>query len=393
MLKSNNIEAIGLIRRYLDEVGYVHINTRLIPGLFPEFTDFQGRARGLQAAHRFLLTLLRQGHASDAIHCQEVLSVEVFEAMVSTGLLVENRRGHFRTPGLTLVPIQGLIIAASIPPFSPVHQDSAQSAYLGDDSIWMASVLPASLEGQRVLDLCSGTGLLGLLCASRGAERVVGLECSEIAVSVAQFNAALNGLSKRVELRVSDLYSGRRVGEDFSYLVCNPPSLPGPAEVQFAKSVAGGTDGTCVIERVFGEMTTSLAAIAEASVFCPAFGGPRAIPLVQDVIAPFAEASGIRCHAYVMDKIPLTSEDPRGTRVGRAQCVYLNALSEREQEAVLRSWREELELRGGFTHYYVQHVRLWRRPGQGGRCEYWPFYSPRVTDPLMRQTEVSKFHS
>ncbi len=90
----------------------------------------------------------------------------------------------------------------------------------------VAKALPAFLTGQTVLDICSGSGIQGLLCVVRGADAVVGLELNEEAVTTARTNAILNGLNERVEFRQSDKLESLRESERFDFVVCNTPSSP-----------------------------------------------------------------------------------------------------------------------------------------------------------------------
>src|SRR5437660_1567412 len=78
--------------------------------------------------------------------------------------------------------------------------------------------------GTRVLDLCTGSGLLALTAALRGASTVVAVDVSRRAVLSAQLNASLNGVTVRA-LR-GDLFAPVR-GRRFDLIVSNPPYVPG----------------------------------------------------------------------------------------------------------------------------------------------------------------------
>lgn len=77
----------------------------------------------------------------------------------------------------------------------------------------------------RVLDVCTGSGVLGILAAMRGATVV----CSDVlpdAVACARSNASTNGVASRVDVRIGDLFTS--VAKDrFDLIVCNPPLLQG----------------------------------------------------------------------------------------------------------------------------------------------------------------------
>lgn len=55
-------------------------------------------------------------------------------------------------------------------------------------------ILDLSLQGKSVIDMGTGTGILGILAAMRGAERVIGIEIDEAAYENAKENVSLNGV-------------------------------------------------------------------------------------------------------------------------------------------------------------------------------------------------------
>jgi ribosomal protein L11 methyltransferase len=54
---------------------------------------------------------------------------------------------------------------------------------------------------KRVLDLGTGSGILALAAAKWGAGKVLAIDCNELAVETAIRNVALNGESRRIEVR------------------------------------------------------------------------------------------------------------------------------------------------------------------------------------------------
>ncbi len=78
-------------------------------------------------------------------------------------------------------------------------------------------------DGARVLDLCAGSGLLGIASAHAGAAEVTAVDVSWRAVIATWLNARLNGVPVRA-LR-GDLFEPVR-GEQFDLIVSNPPYIP-----------------------------------------------------------------------------------------------------------------------------------------------------------------------
>jgi D-alanine-D-alanine ligase len=97
------------------------------------------------------------------------------------------------------------------------------------------------LPGERVLELGCGTGLLAIAAAKRGAGHVVAVDLDGKALDAAIGNAAINGLSDRIEVRAGSWYEALKAGERFDVIIATPPQTPGkrPFGPRY-----GGADGT-----------------------------------------------------------------------------------------------------------------------------------------------------
>jgi release factor glutamine methyltransferase len=78
----------------------------------------------------------------------------------------------------------------------------------------------------RILDLGTGSGALALgLARKYPAARVVAVDKSAAALTLAQENATATGLADRVTYYASDWFSSVPAGEPFQLIVANPPYL------------------------------------------------------------------------------------------------------------------------------------------------------------------------
>ncbi len=86
---------------------------------------------------------------------------------------------------------------------------------------------PGAVEGARVLDVCAGSGALGLEALSRGAERVVAIDRSGEARRVIRANAAELGLEDLVRVIGGEARKAltrlARDGERFDLVFFDPP--------------------------------------------------------------------------------------------------------------------------------------------------------------------------
>ena len=124
------------------------------------------------------------------------------------------------------------------------------------DSRFLADVLREQTLPLRasVLDLCTGSGILAITAALRGARSVTAVDCSRRAVLTARLNARLNGV--RVRALRGDLFEA--VGDQrFDAIVSNPPYVP--AETPdvprngLERAWDAGLDGRAILDRIVEE--------------------------------------------------------------------------------------------------------------------------------------------
>ena len=114
----------------------------------------------------------------------------------------------------------------------------------GSDSVLLAEAVPVRAD-ERVLDLCTGSGIQALQVAPR-AGAVTAVDIGPRAAAMARINAALND-ARNVEVRCGDLY--RPVaGERFDLIIANPPFVP--ARSRGPAYHSGGPRGDRVLRRV-----------------------------------------------------------------------------------------------------------------------------------------------
>ncbi|MDQ3276317.1 MAG: methyltransferase [Actinomycetota bacterium] len=222
--------ALETIRRHLDVTMYAAIDLRisleLEPSLtgFPKFDSLQLVVKRLDPGPETTFRLLRLGEVVEDDAFRAAFPEDVVSALLATELVTATD-GGWRTPGLVLVPAQGLLLLAGTPSAYPTAP-GFPLAWFDLSTSFVASTLPGRLDGERVLDVCSGTGVQALLCATRGAREVVGVELGAEAVMVAGANAVLNGLADRVEFRCSDMLGALGANERFDFVVANLPYAP-----------------------------------------------------------------------------------------------------------------------------------------------------------------------
>jgi len=104
--------------------------------------------------------------------------------------------------------------------------------------------------GARMLDLCAGSGAVGVAAALQGAD-VTAVDLSRRALLSARLNALVNGV--RVRARRGDLFSAV-AGERFDLIATNPPYVPAASEDLPSKGPSrawdAGRDGRALLDPI-----------------------------------------------------------------------------------------------------------------------------------------------
>lgn len=116
---------------------------------------------------------------------------------------------------------------------------------------------------RRILDLCAGSGCIGMVAAAHFPEAVVDLiELSDDAMAIARQNIEHHHLQHQVQLHQSDLFSVLTPGEDiFDIIITNPPYVDQrdidhmPPEFHHEPSMAlgSGEDGLDLTLQILAE--------------------------------------------------------------------------------------------------------------------------------------------
>lgn len=119
---------------------------------------------------------------------------------------------------------------------------------------------------ERILDLCTGSGCIGIACALYLPDAdVVLADISVEAIAVAEVNIARHAVQERVEVVQSDLFSELQQ-ELFDVIISNPPYVDAldmsmlPAEFRHEPELAltAGDDGLELVRRILREAADHL---------------------------------------------------------------------------------------------------------------------------------------
>ena len=131
-----------------------------------------------------------------------------------------------------------------------------------EDSFLFAKNLDVTV-GERVLDMGTGCGLLGILTAKK-AKKVVGIDINPYALHCAKRNAELNNVINCFSFIQGDLFGPLKETELFDLILFNAPYLPENENLPLSwieRAWAGGPNGRLVIDAFLSKVANHLSKI------------------------------------------------------------------------------------------------------------------------------------
>jgi len=154
-------------------------------------------------------------------------------------------------------------------------------------------------EGEQVLDLGTGCGLLGILAAKK-AERVVAVDFNPYAIRCAKENSVLNGLRGKIDFVQASLFTALNPSATFDLIFFNAPYLPseeGEAESWIGRAWAGGTNGREVVDQFIFEAPSHLKLHGRVLLMQSTLTG------VEETVHKFIKR-GLKAHVKAEQKLP-----------------------------------------------------------------------------------------
>ncbi len=339
--------------RYDDTQRQLRADYHITP--FPPYKQWKSVTAQLPDALRLAYDLLLFGEPVAVHAAEQVWGQQVIDDLLATQIV--HMDANMLRSRYSVVAYDGRYLVVSLHASYPAARAWDSAVYIGPDSYGLLAGLPRQGQYGRVLEVCAGSALCSLVLAGR-ADYIVGTDLNVEAVAVAEFNAALNGVADRVDMRCGSLYAPVR-GEQFNLIVANPPFLPVPAQVEHPLAMCGngGADGFSVLGELLVDPRAHLAPGGTALIYAEGLGVHHEghdHAFIGERLRLLAEASGLDVTLRLIGRMPIK------------QVLRLKAITLANQGdgplAELPRWRELYESFGA-THSYNFVIEL--RHGHG----------------------------
>lgn len=171
---------------------------------------------------RLLVKILREsGETIDAVYERNDVRIRELEGM-------EQNKGFLALDGLR-TDLSGVTEICENGIRYEVDYVNGQKTGFFLDQKYNRLAIQRLCPGKDVLDCFTHTGSFALNAGIAGAASVLGVDASQLAIDQARENAALNGLSDRVEFRCADVFELlpelEAQGRQFDVVILDPPAF------------------------------------------------------------------------------------------------------------------------------------------------------------------------
>jgi len=190
----------------------------LLPGLivdrYAEYLAVQSLTAGIDRLTDEVLAALIEVMSPEGIYLRNDAAIRSLE-----GLTPEKRLAYGSVPDMVTIVSNGLKFLVDIP-------NGQKTGFFLDQESNRALVGQYVFPGASVLDLFCYTGAWGIHAAASGADRVVAVDNSPGALTLALSNAALNGLDHKLQpVREPVLEFLKKTRDSWDLIVLDPPAF------------------------------------------------------------------------------------------------------------------------------------------------------------------------
>lgn len=210
--------------------------------------------------------------------------------------------------------------------------------------------------GDIVLDLATGSGMIGIFCADK-AKKVIVSDINPKAINYAEFNAILNGVENKMEFKVGDLFNPVKEMK-FDLIIWSGPTVAVPeTPKKYPIYSYGGMDGAEFTRKFIDNAFLYLKPKGKLQWYDCAVG-TKEMPVTMEYLVKKWRDKKIKVNfnSLTSDPVSLEKSFEIYAKYNLEQAKFKTPLSckpvtKREEQ----KWHDWLKERG-FTHFYYAFV-------------------------------------
>ncbi len=282
--------------------------------------------------------------------------------LVETGIL--KKIGNKFRATVQVFPLSGKFIVTDFN--YSAHRKIGKTYTTQENGVW--GILPEETPviakkaivntGDIVLDLATGSGMIGIFCADK-AKKVIVSDINPKAVNYAKFNAILNGVENKMEFKVGNLFSPVK-GMKFDLIIWNGPTVAVPETPEkYPVYSYGGMDGAEFTRKFIDTALSYLKPKGKLQWYDCAVG-TKEMPVTMEYLVKKWGGKKIKVNfnSLTSDPVSLQKSFEIYAKYNLEQPKFKTPLSckpvSRKEELKWHDWLRER----GYTHFYYAFVEV-----------------------------------
>lgn len=280
MIKTNDKELIRQFRRFLDDNMYDRVYAQICGKINYCVNPWQTEELVLNQLllctekQNVIYKLLLLGHSMNYEDVCEAIGQEIVPVLIELGIIQQEE--NLLHSEYSIVAFHDRYFVVDLPYYYSNCKKKMTDVYIGFDSYDLANFLPLH-KGGSMLDLCSGSGIQGIMLASQ-ADEVNCVEYNEKVVPYTIFNTILNGVDEMTTVYHGSVY-GPVGDKTYDVIVSNPPFVPVPEDIEYPMCGDGSEDGLSIIREIVTGFKTHLNDDGCAMMIGECIGGKQDVML------------------------------------------------------------------------------------------------------------------
>lgn len=218
-----------------------------------------------------------------------------------------------------------------------------------ENQFYLDEIVEDKMRGAIALEIGVGSGVLSIGAVKAGAKNVIALEINPRAKNYAGFNVVLNELEDKIEIRdgnTKDVFAPVK-GEQFDYIISNPPFEPTPQGVDYYFHSSGGMYGLDFVEKIVKDTDKYMTDKGHAQIVTFAPGDEKQPFMLADMVKKYLYGNS----TIKVNPLSMKFEDfvERFVQLGKASTEQVNAMKQQAAQ-------------DGVTHLYLCMLHYERGP-------------------------------